>query len=178
MLTVMQGDITTFLGDCIVNAANTTMLGGGGVDGAIHKAAGLGLYKECFSIMSARKFKKCEVGEPIITKGYKLSCKYVIHVAGPVWHDGKVGEAEMLEKAYREVLKLAKEQQIKSIAFPSISTGIYGYPLEQAVPLAISVMREYADEMDITVYCYDKDTYSHYSQVYENIPALDVRTTI
>jgi O-acetyl-ADP-ribose deacetylase (regulator of RNase III) len=135
-LRAIEGDITTLEVDAIVNAANSTLLGGGGVDGAIHRAAGPDLLREC------RKLNGCEPGDVRITSGYRLPAKKVIHAVGPVWRGGDRGEAALLAGCYRKAVDMAGEYGLRSIAFPCISTGAYGYPVELATPLAIGTVRQ------------------------------------
>ena len=135
-ITVVQGDITRQEVDAIVNAANESLRGGGGVDGAIHRAAGPELLEEC------KEIGGCPTGEARITKGYRLPARYVIHTVGPVWHGGDRGEPEKLAACYRNSLKLAAENGARTVAFPGISTGVYGYPLEDATRLAMTTVRE------------------------------------
>lgn len=129
---IIQGDITTLAVDAIVNAANNTLLGGGGVDGAIHRVAGPRLVRECASLQG------CETGDAKITGGYNLPARHVIHTVGPVWKDGKHGEAKLLGSSYRRCFEVAHQHGLKSIAFPAISAGVYGYPMREAVVIALS----------------------------------------
>jgi len=142
-LKLIVGDITEIDVEAIVNAANNTLSGGGGVDGAIHRAAGPSLARECERIRKTRG--GCPTGKAVITGGGDLRARYVIHTVGPIWHGGEKGEAELLRESYSESLSLAREYRIGSIAFPSISTGTYGYPLERAAPIAIKTITEHLD---------------------------------
>ena len=159
---IIQGDITKQAVDAIVNAANCSLLGGGGVDGAIHRAAGPELLAEC------RTLNGCATGQAKITQGYRLPAKYVIHTPGPVWHGGSHGEAELLASCYRSCLTLAREHGCKTVDFPSISTGVYHFPLEKAAEIAISTIAaflETAPELQqVRMVCFDARTKAHYDQ--------------
>ncbi len=164
-LEIIEGDITRQQVDAIVNAANTTLLGGGGVDGAIHLAAGPKLLEDC------RKLRGCPTGEARITKGYDLPAKWVIHTVGPVWHGGRSNEAELLANCYRNSLALAEQHGIKTIAFPAISTGAYRFPLERATNIAVREAKKFLETarsvQKIIFVCFDSDVAESYTSVLE-----------
>ena len=164
-ITLVQGDITTQQVDAIVNAANERLLGGGGVDGAIHRAAGSELLAEC------RTLGGCPTGEARITRGYRLPAKFVIHTVGPIWRGGNKGEPELLVSCYRSSLQLAVDNGAKTVAFPSISTGVYGYPIELAAPIAIGTVQDFlAGESsleEVRFVCFSSDDYAVYRQELE-----------
>lgn len=159
----MQGDITTLAVDAIVNAANTSLLGGGGVDGAIHRAAGPELLEEC------RRLGGCNVGDAKLTSGYRLRAKYVIHTVGPMWRGGDNNEEELLAACYRSSLKRAAEVDARSIAFPAISTGVYGFPKQRAAEIAVQEVRAQlsagAPLEQVIFCCFDGATYRIYQQL-------------
>jgi O-acetyl-ADP-ribose deacetylase (regulator of RNase III) len=157
---ILKGDITRLGVDGIVNAANSSLLGGGGVDGAIHRAAGAELYQEC------RMLGGCLTGQAKITRGYNLPAKYVIHTVGPVWNGGAQGEPDLLASCYRSSLALAAQNQIKTIAFPAISCGIYGYPIDEACEIAINETLRFLDTHDamekVIFACFEQNVYDAY----------------
>ncbi len=166
---ISMGDITKQGVDVIVNAANTTLLGGGGVDGAIHRAAGPELLQEC------RKLNGCQTGEAKITKGYRLQAKYIVHTPGPVWHGGGHGESQLLRNSYMNSLVQASKVGAKTVAFPSISTGVYGYPLEKASRVALHAIEEFFSSgiensiEKVCIVCFDENTYRHYVEAVEEL---------
>jgi O-acetyl-ADP-ribose deacetylase (regulator of RNase III) len=164
---VELGDITKCETDAIVNAANTSLMGGGGVDGAIHRAGGKAILEECMHIRN--KQGGCKTGEAVITNAGDLPADYVIHAVGPVWQDGTKNEDKLLYSAYHNSLKLASKNNLKSIAFPNISTGIYGFPKERAAEIAIHAVQDYLVEdefiQNVTFVCFDEENYHIYSKL-------------
>ena len=173
---IIQGDITKQTVDAIVNAANCSLLGGGGVDGAIHRAAGPELLAEC------RTLGGCKTGEAKITKGYKLPARFVIHTPGPVWHGGNNGEADKLRSCYRNCLVLASDNGCKTVDFPSISTGVYHFPLEKASDIAIKTISEYLFEHPeierVRMVCFDERTKGFYEKARRSLNEKTVQTAI
>lgn len=166
MLRITLGDITKAEADAIVNAANTSLLGGGGVDGAIHRAAGPELLAEC------RMLNGCKTGQAKITKGYRLPAKYVIHTPGPVWNGGKRNEEKLLKSCYENCLKLAAEHGCRTVAFPSISTGIYRFPLDQASVIVVGTILKFLSlhpDMEVQMVCFDRETFQYYQNALEAV---------
>ena len=163
---VILNDITKLKVDAIVNAANTSLLGGGGVDGAIHRAAGKELVMEC------RSLGGCKVGDAKLTKGYNLPAHFIIHTVGPVWQGGNNGEPEILANCYRKCIQIGVEQKFESLAFPCISTGIYGYPKDKAAEIAVKTCSEELQQnsykLKIIFCCYGQDNYDIYQRILAN----------
>ncbi len=164
---IKKGDITLEKVDAIVNAANTSLLGGGGVDGAIHKAAGTGLLEECKTLGG------CKPGEARITKGYNLTAEFVIHTPGPIYKDGKNNESETLRNSYWNSMLLVKKNNLKSVSFPAISTGVYRYPKIEAAKIAIETIMKFIKEeeyiVDVSYVLFDNDNYTIYNKTLEGI---------
>lgn len=168
MIKIVKGDITTLEVDVIVNAANEMMLGGGGVDGAIHDAAGSELLKACLAVPEVRPYVRCPIGEARITPGFNLPAKFVIHTVGPVYEDGQHGERELLAVCYRNSLELAVANNCRTIAFPCISTGVYGYPIETAAQIAIREVKSFLathPDLEVTFCCFFKRDVEVYEQL-------------
>jgi O-acetyl-ADP-ribose deacetylase (regulator of RNase III) len=168
---LVRGDITRLETDAIVNAANSSLMGGGGVDGAIHRAAGPSLLEECVRVAKERRDipnGPCPAGDAVITGAGKLPCKKVIHTVGPIWRGGNNGEPELLASCYRKSLLLAREAGLKSIAFPNISTGVYGYPKDKAAVVAVETVRKTLDELSgiekVTFVCFDDENFRLYAE--------------
>jgi len=159
-IAVIEGDITQQPVDAIVNAANSSLLGGGGVDGAIHRAAGSGLLEEC------RRLNGCQTGDAKITRGYNLPANWVIHTVGPVWQDGNHGEDELLASCYRRCLELAEQQGIRTLAFPAISTGVYRFPPDRAARIAVTEVKMFLEShtsVDQVIFvCFSRQSYDGY----------------
>ncbi|MBM3154020.1 MAG: O-acetyl-ADP-ribose deacetylase [Chloroflexi bacterium] len=171
-LVLMQGDITRQSTDAIVNAANSGLMGGGGVDGAIHRAGGPAIKEECKQIVA--KIGRLDTGKAVITTGGNLLSKYVIHTVGPIWHGGGHGEPDLLASAYRECLKLATERKLRSVSFPSISTGAYGYPVAEAAEIALKTVVSFLRSVSTTLeevrfVLFDLGTYRVYSSALDRL---------
>jgi O-acetyl-ADP-ribose deacetylase (regulator of RNase III) len=166
-ITVVEGDITKLDVDAIVNAANERMLGGGGVDGAIHRAAGPGLLEECRRVPELRPGVRCPTGEARLTGGHRLPARHVIHTVGPVWHGGARGEDEALANCYRNSLALAAANDLRTIAFPAISTGVYAFPVNRAAQIAVREVRASLDSHptleQVQLVCFGRDAYEAFS---------------
>lgn len=167
MISFIKGDITTTETDAIVNAANTSLLGGGGVDGAIHRKGGKQILEECIAIRNRQG--GCKTGEVVYTSGGNLPCRYVIHTVGPVWNDGKSKEDELLANCYLNTLKIANELGLKSVAFPNISTGIYHFPKNEAANIAIETVKTFLKNQDSSIQkvvfvCFDEENFRIYEE--------------
>jgi O-acetyl-ADP-ribose deacetylase (regulator of RNase III) len=167
---ILETDITTLDVDAIVNAANERMRGGGGVDGAIHRAAGRELLEACLQIPEVTPGRRCPTGQSRITPGFRLPARFVIHTVGPVWRGGHHREPELLASCYRTALELADAHQLESIAFPAISTGVYGYPKREAAAIAVDVMQEHQQAFERVIAClYDAESLEIYREVLEQV---------
>lgn len=171
-ISIIQGDITEQATDAIVNAANSSLMGGGGVDGAIHRAGGPAILEECKQIVSRQG--RLPTGKAVITSGGNLKARFVIHTVGPIWHGGNKGEPELLASTYQESLKVAAENNLTSISFPSISTGAYGYPVTEAAKVAISTVASFLKEgvisiKEVVFVLFDPATFESYSSVLSEI---------
>ncbi|NQT74211.1 MAG: O-acetyl-ADP-ribose deacetylase [Chloroflexi bacterium] len=170
-LSLMQGDITQQDSDAIVNAANSGLMGGGGVDGAIHRAGGPVIKEECKKIVA--EHGRLAAGQAVISTGGNLKARHVIHTVGPVWHGGAKGEPETLASAYRESLKVAAENGLRTVSFPSISTGVYGYPIDKAAEVALRIVVDFLTQetslKEITFVLFDSRTFEAYSRVMEEL---------
>ncbi|OGT47134.1 MAG: O-acetyl-ADP-ribose deacetylase [Gammaproteobacteria bacterium RIFCSPHIGHO2_12_FULL_41_20] len=166
-LKIIKGDITTMAVDAVVNAANTSLLSGGGVDGAIHRAAGPELLEECKSLNG------CATGSAKLTKGYRLPARYIIHAVGPVWRGGAKGEPQLLASCYETCLELALQYEIKTIAFPAISCGVYGYPISQAAVIAMKEIADFLEQHDqiemVYFVCFDDSAYDAYHHALDSL---------
>jgi O-acetyl-ADP-ribose deacetylase (regulator of RNase III) len=174
-LRLVQGDITEMETDAIVNAANPSLMGGGGVDGAIHRKGGPKILEECKRIRATEWPNGLPTGKAVITSGGNLKAKYVIHTVGPIWRGGNSGEPELLAEAYRNSLKLAVSKGLKTIAFPSISTGAYGYPIEKACRVALTTVKEFLEKEDkldmVVLVLFSKRDFEIYKEIAEEIMA-------
>jgi O-acetyl-ADP-ribose deacetylase len=167
MVRLLQGDITKLAVDAIVNAANSSLMGGGGVDGAIHQAGGPVILEDCRKIVARQG--SCKTGEAVITRAGNLPAKYVIHTVGPVWNGGKKGEEQLLANAYRNSLQLAAENEIASVAFPNISTGIYHFPKQKAAEIAVATVKSFLQNnpfvKEVLFVCFDQENYVLYKKL-------------
>lgn len=170
MIKLIKGDITKIKVDAIVNAANTSLLGGGGVDGAIHREGGKMILKECIKIRDKQGI--FQVGEAVITTAGKLPAKFVIHTVGPIWHSGTENEDQLLTNAYRNSLQIAIENNVKTLSFPNISTGVYNFPKDRAANIALSTVVDYLKNDDtikeVIIVCYDQENYDIYQRLLNN----------